>query len=267
MRGRSRRSPGPAQDGVIRALVPRRGDAERVTVRLQGSFCFDVAAVLVQREGLRVGDPLPAAAQERLLEEDAPFRARETALGFLSYRDRSAREVQIRLESAGFDPRVVDDAVSWLKGIGYVDDARFATRYAAEKARAGWGAQRIRAELMRKGVERAVVDAALAAQEESEAFPVASGEEVALALARKRFGAQFAVDPRGAANRLAGFLLRRGFDWDAVGRIQRVLRAEGEGHAVGGQEEEGTEPVGPETGGLGPPPEWTGGETDEAGFS
>lgn len=231
MRGAKRRAPKPAQDGVITALVRRRGDAERITVRLGSSPSFDLAAQLVEREGLHVGDGLPAEVQERLVCEDQPFRARETAVRLLAYRDRSAKEVEARLRSADFDPGLVAPVTSWLRDLGYLDDRRFASRYVAEKAKAGWGSQRIRAELGRKGVERTVIDEALAEQQGREAVTAgagAVGEEAALALARRRFAAQFITDPHGAGRRLTGFLARRGYDWETIARIERLLRSEAE---------------------------------------
>lgn len=242
MRGAKRRTPKPAQDGVITGLVRRRGDAERITVRLDGSPAFDLAARLVEREGLHVGDRLPAEVQERLVCEDQPFRARQTALRLLAYRDRSAKEVEARLRSAGFDPGLVAPVTSWLRDLGYLDDRRFASRYLAEKAKAGWGPQRIRAELARRGVERTVIDEVVAEQQEHEvvvagpfedgsgeaALAGAVGEEAALVLARRRFAAQFITDPQGAGRRLTGFLARRGYDWETIARIERLLRSEAE---------------------------------------
>ena len=46
-----------------------------------------------------------------------------------------------------------------------------------------------------------------------------------LALVRRRFGRQFAVDPDGAERRLAGFLVRRGYDWETIGRVVREAAA------------------------------------------
>jgi SOS response regulatory protein OraA/RecX len=43
---------------------------------------------------------------------------------------------------------------------------------------------------------------------------------------RRRFGAQFAAEPQAAERRLAGFLARRGYDWDTIGRLARTLRDE-----------------------------------------
>jgi regulatory protein len=219
------------QDGVITALLARRGQAERVAVHVDGRRAFDLSSVVADSAGLRVDDLLTADRQQELLDQDAPYRARERALRLLGLRDRSRREVEIRLRQAGFDQKVVDRTLEWLAGLGYLDDRRFAGAYVAEKQRGGWGPRRIRAELAAKGVERSAVDEAVAALEDSGSAASAGGDAALEDVIRRRFGGQFTADPEGAERRLAGFLARRGYDWDTIGRMTRMLRAEASSEA------------------------------------
>jgi regulatory protein len=219
-----RTPPEPVRDGVITSLVAKRGRAERIAVYLEGSRAFDLAAALVDKAGLRVGVVLTEEAQRRLAQEDAPFRARERALALLALRDRSRREIETRLETAGFEREVIAATVAWLQGLEYVDDARFAAHFTAEKAKSGWGPARIKAELLRKGVDRRVVEEELGSEADSNM--AAEGLETVTALARRRFGRQFNENPATAERRLAGFLARRGYDWDTIRAVTRVLSLE-----------------------------------------
>jgi regulatory protein len=215
-------------DGVVTALVSRSGRSDRIAVHLDGRRAFDLASAVLDRAGLRAGDPLSVERQRELLEQDAPYRARERALRLLGLRDRSRREIELRLRQAGFEAGVIAETVEWLAGLSYMDDRRFAAAYAAEKRRGGWGPRRIETELAAKGVERRVIAEALAPLEQAE---TGSGGDVDLALeqtVRRRFAGQFAVDPEAAERRLAGFLARRGYDWDTIGRLARRLRSEAE---------------------------------------
>jgi regulatory protein len=217
------------REGVITSLVSRRGHADRVGVHLDGHFAFDLAAMVADRAGLRAGDLLGAERQQELVTEDAPYRARERALRFLGVRDHSPREVETRLRQAGFDSAVVAETVAWLGGLDYLNERRFAAAYAAEKRRSGWGARRIRAELGGKGVERSVIDEVLALEEADMAGPgdgSGYGAEALEQTVRRRFLAQFGTDPDAAERRLAGFLARRGYDWDTIVKMARTLRAE-----------------------------------------
>jgi regulatory protein len=231
MAGRRRIEPVDFQDGVVTALVVRRGQQERVAVHLDGRPAFELSSLVADGAGLRAGDLLTAERQQELLGQDAPYRARERALRLLALRDRSVREIQVRLRQAGFEAGTVDETVRWLAGLGYLDDRRFAEAYSAEKQRGGWGPRRVRAELAAKGVERSVVDETLASLDDAGSPASEEGGAALEQTVRKRFARQFAADPEAAERRLAGFLARRGYDWDTIGRLSRMLRGEASSEA------------------------------------
>jgi regulatory protein len=213
---------------VVTSLSAKRGGSERLAVYLDGVRAFEVASEVALASGLRQGVELSPDAVESLLADDAPYRARERALKLIALRDRTAHELKARLERAGFAPDVSEGAITWLRALGYVDDAAFATRYSAARLRSGWGERRVASELLRLGVDRGLVQAALReargqAPDDEEAQP---GLDAVLDLARRRFAAQFVADPEAAERRLAGFLARRGFDWDTIHAVARVLRRE-----------------------------------------
>jgi regulatory protein len=206
-------------------LVAKGAQGERIGVYLDERFAFDLAALIVEAVDLHQGDALTEELEASLLERDLPYRAQNLAMGVLSHRELCRGEVATRLRRAGFADGVVADTLSWLQERGYVDDRRFAAAYAAERLRAGWGKQRIVGELLRKGVEREVVSGE-ALGELIDGQGTAEQAESLLALVKRRFGSQMAVDPEGAKRRIAAFLARRGHDWDAIGRITRLLSEE-----------------------------------------
>jgi regulatory protein len=230
--------------GTVSSLAGKRGMSERLVVYLDGKRSFEVSVEVAQARGLRTGDCLSVQAVEALLAEDAPYRAKERALKLIGLRDRTGQEVRSRLEGAGFSGEVAGGTVSWLQDLGYVDDAKFVARYATEKLRAGWGGRRIAAELARLGVDRGLVQQAIgeatddAGEEGSPGEGEQGGVGAVLDLCRRRFGAQFSSDPQAAARRLAGFLARRGFDWDTIHRVARILEHEAvEGSAESGNKQ------------------------------
>jgi regulatory protein len=197
-------------------------------VYLDGVRAFEVAAAVVDEEAVRANARLTAEDVRRLVEKDVPYRAREMALKLIAVRDRSRHDIESRLLRAGFGEGPVAGVLSWLCDLGYVDDLRFARHYGTEKLRGGWGERRIAAELMRLGVERDLVKQAL-----EEAESVVSGEGTGVSsvdrvveAVRRRFGRDFAADPRGAARRLAGFLGRRGYDWETINLVTTRLQEE-----------------------------------------
>jgi len=192
---------------------------------------------LVDQWGLRAGHVLSVEDQSRLIDEDEPFRARSRSLKLLAVRDRSREEVRSRLRDAGFRPEVVVETIQWLAGLGYLEDRRFATRLATERLRGGWSERRVRMELQRKGIDREIGDEVLAeVVEHGEA--ARQGSEAVYITVVRRFGGGFSSDPRGTERRVAAFLARRGFDWEAIDTMVHRLRVEG-GAEGGGSEGDG----------------------------
>ncbi|MFH1834452.1 MAG: RecX family transcriptional regulator, partial [bacterium] len=93
------------------------------------------------------------------------------------------------------------------------------------KLRAGWAPRRVRAELGRRGVDPGLIAEALEAGGPGDPTVKAMSDSL-MATVRRRFGPQFSRDPKAAERRLAGFLARRGYDWEEIGRVVRTLRLE-----------------------------------------
>ena len=214
-------------EGTVTSLVARERRPDRVAVYLDGAFAFEIDSQLALAENVRMGEILTVECQQRLRDSDQPNLARVKALGLLAIRERSSEELRMRLRGAGFTPETIDGVILRLQEIGYLDDLKFARDYVAEKRRSGWGDRRVRQELMRKGVGREAIETVLA---EDLADDEAASEqwEVLLALVRRRFGSEFRTDSGAAERRLAGFMARRGYDWDRIAETARILRSEAE---------------------------------------
>ncbi len=137
--------------------------------------------------------------------EDQLDRALGLAYQSLARRDRTEVEVRRHLQDRDVEPRIVTQALEVLAEQGYVDDARYARRFAEDRRRLdAWGSERIERRLLATGVAPEHVEAALAGQEAGWEL------EAAVALLRRRFP-QAPADDRGRSRAL-GVLVRRGYD-------------------------------------------------------
>ena len=90
-------------------------------------------------------------------------RAVELAYRALGTRDRTEAELRRFLARRGEDGEEVEAAIAELAAGGYLDDARYARRFAEDRRTLDrWGAERIARDLERRGVAAEVVEAALA---------------------------------------------------------------------------------------------------------
>ncbi|MDI7246873.1 MAG: regulatory protein RecX [Bacillota bacterium] len=162
------------------------------------------------------------------LAADLGRRARSYALRLLEMQDRTAKELEGKLRGKGFPEDIIIGVLAEMRSYGYLDDEKLAARVADDGAESrGLGPLRIRVELARRGVAREIIEDAV-----SRAFGGDKENEVALGLAqawvgRRRLAHDADVDADadvGAADadtrrRLYGFLARRGFSSDVIGRV------------------------------------------------
>lgn len=149
-------------------------------------------------------------------DDAASARALELAYGYLNQRERTVQELRRHLGARDLDPRDIDASVAELTEAGYLDDGRYARLFAEDKRRLEqWGSGRIRSALLARGIEREVVEAALAERDEAdgggEASEDAGGE---LSRALDVLQRRFPEPPRERRDRqrALGVLLRRGYE-------------------------------------------------------
>jgi regulatory protein len=197
----------------ITAIEPQRLHPERVDVHVDGAFRLRLSAELVLAEPLRVGEEVDEARLAELEAKDQSWKARDAALSLLSYRARTAVELERRLKRKGFDDDVAAATVERLDRLGVVDDAAFAESFVRDRVRLKpRGPRRLAGELRAKGVDEETARAAIAEVMERE-------EATELDLARAaaaRWKPRTDEDPARARGRLQSFLARRGFGGDAV---------------------------------------------------
>jgi regulatory protein len=144
--------------------------------------------------------------------------ALDHGFSYLGHRDRTVAEVRRHLERKRVEPAGIDAAIEELERLDYLDDRRFARRFAEDRRRLdAWGADRIERRLLALGVEPAVAAGAVATGD--------GHDELAAAVALLR--ARVRQPPRTDRDRerALGLLARRGYElelsYDAVRAFER----------------------------------------------
>jgi regulatory protein len=171
----------------------------------------------------------------------------DRALHILSMRDHSEAELRRKLamqppaqgrrwsrrsSAAAVDPRVKEDivkevdakermaeiseaeleaAIDYCRQNDWLNDSRFALRYVSSRSKKGYGEQKIRMELIQKGIDRDTIDTAF-----SEAGIDRSAQ--AQAVAWKKFGQPLSTD-RLVKIKVQRYLLSRGFSFEEIQSI------------------------------------------------
>ena len=139
----------------------------------------------------------------------------DCCLRVLALRDHSEAELRRKLAAKGYLEEDVEESVARLKELGYLDELRFARRFASSALRNGRGyGSRLKMDLARRGVAQAIVNEVLGelSQEFSEA------ELLRDIMARRYAGFDPATATDKEKRRVVGYLQRKGFSLCAIFR-------------------------------------------------
>lgn len=153
-----------------------------------------------------------APGKRRARRERPPATALQRALGLLTRREHSRKELTRKLVSRGVDAGEVEAAVEKLAGAGWQDERRFAESLVRSRASTGYGPLHIRAELGTHGLPSELREDVLASFE-------GDWDALAADVVRRRFGR--VADPLLRSRKAADFLMRRGFPGDIARRASR----------------------------------------------
>lgn len=135
------------------------------------------------------------------------MQGRKKAMSLLRHNDRTRWELQDRMERAGFSEDVIKDAIAYVESFHYIDDLRYARRF-AEIYRESRSITRIRQDLKKRHVPEEYIEIAL---EE-----ISYDDSVALAREMKKLckgQEEFTYDEK---QKIAAKLYRKGFRTDDI---------------------------------------------------
>jgi regulatory protein len=200
--------PDPRRTGTVRIEI----DEERF-----GSVPHEIAAA----EGLVPGLAVSAELRERLTraaDEEAAYR---TALRSLERRAFARYDLGRRLRRKGHPGHAVESALEHAASLGLLDDAAFARNYVQTRTARGRGPSRLVSDPLAMGVERSLIDRAVAAEWAAAEGP--DRTEVPRALAVARAARLSGLPAPVKRRRLLAYLARRGFTGrevtDMVGKV------------------------------------------------
>jgi len=206
---------------VITEIRKERG-RYRVTVSESDEFLVPIS--LMRERPLAEGQPIDVEEYDNWLMLRQYRHALDRAVAYLASRARSRREVEQKLQQAGYRPCTVEMVLYKLEREKLLDDADFAMQWVEARSNRKLGRSRIAQELRRKGIAADEAEAALETIDDDAQLSGAIGL-AEKAAARIKPG----EDPRKAMNRIHAMLARRGYSWDmAKEAVQRALNTDDE---------------------------------------
>lgn len=180
----------------------------------------------VLKFGLKKNDEINDSLLSKLNDEDHRLQIKEISFRLLSRRMHSASELKRKLLSKKYPAERIDESIGELIERHYLDDEKFAEKYADEKMRnSRTGIIKIRGELLAKGVEKGIIERVMVKYEDS---PLLAKN--ALDLAKKKFSSsQYASIPaKKKREKLYRFLVSKGYQGEIIKTVIKRLNLEEE---------------------------------------
>ncbi len=150
-----------------------------------------------------------------ILQDKETQKAAARAMKLLLYRMRTEKELRGRLEEDGYEPTVIDNAISYCASFGYIDDEKYAENYVISMKKRK-SKKQMQREMTERGLDSAVIDHAIEAADFDE-------YDILYELVCKKAGSPHQLDEK-ELRRVYGYLARKGFSssviWKAIHSFQ-----------------------------------------------
>lgn len=208
---------------VITKIERQKKNRRRFSIYSDDEFILGIHEDVLLKSGLHKGNTLDKAEFEKLESAEEFNLAKEKALRFISYRQRSEKEVQTKLLELEFLPSIIESVIGQLKDYEYLNDRKFTEAFVHDVLmKKPSGVKLLRRALILKGIAPAIIEEVL-----SEEF--GKREEISLAReAAQKHMSRYRLTKKKPEQlkqqkRLADYLGRRGFAWDTISSVIKEI--------------------------------------------
>lgn len=192
-----------------------RGDIVYMDLKLpniseEQSVCCATEFLEERGWSLQGGDTLNADRLTALLKLDACTRAVQKGLTLLDYSDQTARSLQRKLSTRGFDRESADFAVSYLCRKRWIREDEYMRRLIRKYYQKGYGPSRIKNELYAKGFDRELFSTVF--EEETAELDFDLSAEAVL----KKLGSAEMLSDMQGRKKIFAAMQRRGFSFSQI---------------------------------------------------
>ncbi len=186
----------------------------RARVYIDEEFAFVLYRGELRSFHIRAGEEVDEEAYRSIMDEVLPKRAKLRAMNLLQSREYTVRQLHDKLKEGGYPEDIIGQALDYVESFHYTDDLRYATGF-IRSHEGDRSRRRIEQDLLRRGIDRAVLEQAWAAWEE-EGGVQEEGAMIRALLEKKGFDRETADLKQ--RQKMYGFLMRKGFQAEQVRR-------------------------------------------------
>jgi len=202
----------------ITKLEKQKKDRTRYNIFLDGDFVFGLYDDTILKFGLRSNDELNEIKITEIKEYDEFNYGKKIAYSFLSYRQRSKKELTKKLKDKNISEAVIERIIKLLEDQKYVDDMSYAKIYLETKIRnKPIGKRLLQNKLYEKGIDKDTAEKTL-----NENYSEEKEIDSAKKLFKKYSKKIKEKDASEKKQKCYRYLISRGFDYEIVNKVVNI---------------------------------------------
>lgn len=202
---------------VVTNIKEQVKDESRVNIFIDGKYVFAISKLDASFYNLKEGEELSEKKYNEIMDNVVLARAKMTALQYLSYKDRTKREVIRKLKEKGFTKEVTKKTVIALMNYGYINDLEFSKKFVKQRVNVkGYGKYKVVRELKEKGVSDEIIETVTENIDNDEL-------ETALRIAIKK-ARNLDLNEYKDKQKLYAYLQRRGYSYDKIKTVVEEVK-------------------------------------------
>jgi regulatory protein len=168
--------------GVITSIRVQKNNKERYSIFVDEEFLLGVSEETLLKFKLRKDVEITSAMLKKIQREEGQFKVKSYMMNLLGRRDHARKELFTKAIRKDYPQEIINNVLDELQEKGYIDETRFAEKFASDKGRISkWGPAKIKAHLYKKGISKSVAEKSI-----EKAFEDEDLKETFLSLVLKR---------------------------------------------------------------------------------
>lgn len=195
----------------VTKITPQKFRKNLFNIYLDKKFAFALNGDELFKSHLKLGSQISSEDAQKFIKIKKEIDLTDSLYRFISFRPRSEKEVRDYFKKKKVEPSEIEKLIEKAKSLNLLNDLDFAKWWLEQRQTfRPKGPRLLKVELKQKGISDEIINNVLSQQNSQTEF------QTALALAKKKQPHYKNLPILEQKQKLLGFLLRRGFDFDTA---------------------------------------------------
>ncbi len=197
---------------IITTIETQKKNKERKSVYIDGKYSFGIDEEDCFKLNLYEGQVLDSDKIVNIVKSMNISKSKKIALRYILFKMRTESEVKSKLNEQGYDDEVIDEVITNLKELGYINDSIYVEKFIKDAVNIkNQGINRIRYELQLRGINNSEVEDKLQALDYDEEIKLKP-------LIERKIKTYKDIDDK-TINKIKTYFIRKGYSHKLVNNL------------------------------------------------